>query len=112
METYNVTEFKKHFECEFTWLNGFMRNVHRFGYRTALFDPASGRKWTYKEFNLECNRFANAMLKSNVQKGDVVMYQLYNSPEFAFSYVAPQKIGAITNPTNYNLSPGETAQII
>lgn len=110
--TYDVAEFKRNFESEFTWLNGFMRNVWRFGYRTALFDPATGRKWTYQELNTECNQFANAMRKEGVCKNDVVTYQLFNSPEFAFSHVAPQKIGAISNPVNYNLSPGETAQII
>lgn len=104
--------FKETFESEFTWLNGFMRNVNRFKNRTALFDPASGRKWTYTELNAECNRFANAMKRDGVKKSDIVFNQLYNSPYFVFSYIAPQKLGAIANPANFNLSPGETAEII
>lgn len=110
--TYDVSVFKKEFENSFTWLNGFMRNVRRFGYKTAMFDPANNIKWTYSELNSECNRFANALRESGLVKNDVVTYQLFNSPVFAFSYIAPQKIGAINNPINYNLSPGETAQII
>ena len=27
-------------------------------------------------------------------------------------YIAPQKLGAISNPANFNLSPGETAEIM
>lgn len=111
-ETYNVSVFKKEFESSFTWLNGFMRNVHRFGSRTAMFDPVTDTKWSYTELNAECNRLANALKKSGLEKNDVVTYQLFNSSVFAFSYIAPQKIGAINNPVNYNLSPGETAQII
>ena len=110
--TYDIEAFKKEFEQSFTWLNGFMRNVMRFSEKEALFDPASGRKWSYKQLNEMCNKLANALRKSGVKKNDVVTYQLFNSPEFVYSYIAPQKIGAINNPINYNLSPGETSQII
>lgn len=110
--TYDVSVFKREFEGSFTWLNGFMRNVLRFRSKTAMFDPAINVKWTYKELNEECNRFANALKQDGVEKNDVVTYQLFNSPAFVFSYIAPQKIGAINNPVNYNLSPGETSQII
>ncbi len=110
--TYDITMFKETFESEYTWLNGFLRNVARFGKRTALFDPLSGQKWTYSELNCECNKFANAMKSNGIKKSDIVFNQLYNSPYFVFSYVAPQKLGAISNPANFNLSPGETAEII
>ena len=40
------------------------------------------------------------------------MFQLYNSPQFLFSYIAPQKLGAIGNPVNFNLSAGETSEIM
>lgn len=110
--TYDISVFKKEFESNFTWLNGFMRNVDRYGYKVALFDPVNNKQWTYEQLNKECNRFANAMKNSGVSKNDVVTYQLFNSSAFAFCYIAPQKIGAINNPINYNISPGETAQII
>ncbi len=112
MYTYDITMFKETFESEYTWLNGFLRNVMRFGDKTALNDPLSGQKWTYKELNAECNKFANAMKNSGVKKNDILFFQIYNSPYFVFSYIAPQKIGAISNPANFNLSPGETAEII
>ncbi len=112
MYTYDITMFKETFESEYTWLNGFLRNVMRFGDKTALNDPLSGQKWTYKELNAECNKFANAMKKDGVKKSDILFFQIYNSPYFVFSYIAPQKLGAISNPANFNLSPGETAEII
>ena len=110
--TYDCEMFKKTFESEFTWLNGFMRNVRRFGYKSAAFDPMLGKKWTYTELNIDSNRFANAMKASGVVKSDVVFVQLLNSPQFLFGYIASQKIGAIFNPANFNLSPGETSEII
>lgn len=110
--TYNAEMFKKTFESEFTWLNGFMRNVHRFGYKTAAIDQATEKVWSYSELNNDANKLANAMKKDGVKKNDVVFVQLYNSPQFLFSYIASQKIGAIINPANFNLSPGETAEII
>lgn len=110
--TYDSTMFKETFESEFTWLNGFMRNVRRFSYRTAVIDPALKKQWNYSELNAECNLLANALKKDGVKKGDIIFFQLYNTPQFLFSYIAPQKIGAIANPANFNFSPGETAEII
>ena len=70
--TYDTDMFVKTFESEFTWLNGFMRNVRRFGNRTAVIDPAHNIKWTYTELNTAANKFANAMKADGVKKGDVV----------------------------------------
>ncbi|WP_027724548.1 class I adenylate-forming enzyme family protein [Tuberibacillus calidus] len=107
--TYDVTMFKDTFENEFTYINGFLRNVHRFRNRPALTDPSTGRTWTYEALNKEVNRLSHALLDDGVKKNDVVMYALFNSPEFVFSYLAPQKIGAINCPINFRLSPGEMA---
>ncbi len=110
--TYDVRMFKETFEYSFTYLNGFLRNVRRFANRPALTDPIRNRTWTYTELNAEANKLAHALLADGVGKNDVVMYQLLNSAEFVFSYLAPQKIGAINCPINFRLSPGETAFII
>lgn len=110
--TYNSEMFVNTFESEFTWLNGFMRNVSRFGYKNAVIDPISASVWTYKTLNAEANKLANTLKNNNVVKSDIVFIQLFNSPQFLFSYIATQKIGAIINPANFNISPGETAEII
>ena len=110
--TYDVTMFKNTFESEFTFINGFMRNTHRFANRPALTCPLRDKTWTYAELNKEANKLANALAADGVKKNDVVMYQLYNCAEFVFCYLAPQKLGAITSPINFRLSAGETALIL
>lgn len=107
-----IEEFKRTFETEYTWTEGYMRNVYRYGSRLALFFPETGEKWTYKQLNSEVNRFANALIADGVGYGDVVMYQLLNCPVFAFAYVAAHKIGAVNCPVNYRLSAGEIALTI
>lgn len=110
--TYDINMFKDTFEHEFTWLNGFMRNVRRFGFKPAMIDPQQDKVWTYEELNRDANRFANALKAKGVGKNDAVLYLLPNSPQFAITYIAPQKIGAINCPANFNLAAGETALLI
>jgi acyl-coenzyme A synthetase/AMP-(fatty) acid ligase len=110
--TYDVTMFKETFENEFTYINGFMRNVHRFSNNPALTCPLREKSWTYSELNSDVNRLANALLADGIKKNDVVMYQLMNCAEFVFCYLAPQKLGAINSPINFRLASGETALII
>lgn len=107
--TYNVERFKDVFEHEYTWLNGFLRNVRRFGSKQALFDPFSGRRWTYRRLNADANKLAAALLADGLQRNDVLMFMLFNSPEFALAYIAAHKCGAIACPVNFRLSPGEIA---
>ena len=110
--TYDDTMFIDTFEHEYTWLNGFMRNVRRLSKRPAVIDPDTNRSWTYSELNNEANRLANALAKTGVKKNDVVMCAMRNSPEFAFMYTGPRKIGAILLAANYNLASGEMALLI
>ena len=110
--TYDAEAFRRVFESSFTWIGGFMRNVIRFGNRRALIDPLSDSCWTYSELNAEVNRLANALAAHGVSRGDCVLYQLYNVPQFVFFYIAPQKLCAVNSPINCNLSPGETARLL
>ena len=112
MRTYDDSMFIDTFEHEYTWLNGFMRNVARFPGKNALIDPETNRFWTYTELNEESNRLANALQTSGIGKNDVVMAALRNCPEFAFSYIGPRKIGAIILEANFNLAAGEFALLI
>ena len=110
--TYDRAGFQAVFERSFTWINGFLRNVRRFAQKPAMIDPPSGTVWTYDALNRDCNRLANALHQAGVGPGDVVLYQLYNSPQFVLSYLAPQKLGAINSPANFNLSAAETARLL
>ena len=105
--TYDVAMFRDTFEHEFTWLNGFLRNVGRFAERPALHCPAGGRRWTYRALNADANRLAHALTADGVGGNSVIMYMLLNSPEFAFCYLAGHKTGAISCPVNYRLAPGD-----
>ena len=110
--TYDDRMFIETFEHEYTWLNGFLRNVRRYGNRPALIDPSTDTTWTYKELDAECNMFAHALKDDKVGKNDVVMSILNNCPEFCFTYIAPRKVGAIITLANFKLSPGELARLI
>jgi len=109
---YNAEKFKSVFEKEFIYVKGFLRNVGRYPDKIAIECPLKGRSWTYPEMDKECNKLANAMMDDGAEKGDVVVYQLLNRVEFAFIYIASQKIGVINSPINFRLSPGETAYIL
>lgn len=104
--------FRKTFEREYTWKEGFMRNVFRYGSRQAMYFPDTDESWTYSELNNEVNKLANAFINDGVKKGEVIMYQLLNCPVFAFAYVACHKTGTINCPVNYRLSAGEIALTI
>lgn len=110
--TYDVEQFRDTFEHEFTWLNGFLRNVGRFGDQPALYSPEIQRHWTYQELNADANRLAHALQADGAGRNAIVMYMLFNSPEFVFAYLAGHKIGAIGCPVNYRLSPGELALLL
>jgi long-chain acyl-CoA synthetase len=109
---YDRTMFLEVFENEFTYINGFRRNTHRFAKRTAMTCPLTERSWTYAELDKACNRLANTLAGDGVGKNSVVMFQLLNTPEFALLYLAPKKLGAISCPINFRLAAGETATAI
>ena len=97
VRTYDDRMFINTFEHEYTWLNGFMRNVRRYGKRNALMDPATERVWNYTQLNREVNKLAHALRQDGVGKNDVVMSVLANCPEFCFHIYRPRKIEAIVN---------------
>ncbi len=110
--TYDISTFKEVFNHEFTYINGFLRNVHRFANRPALTCPVREKTWTYTDLNLEVNRLAKALQEDGIGANDIVMYQILNAAEFVFLFLAPQKLGVINCPINFRLAPGETAYII
>lgn len=110
--TYDTTMFRSCFEHEFTWINGFSRNVRRFPNSRALTDPLAGRSWTISSSTARPTGWPTACRRMACGQNDVVMYMLYNSPAFVFCYVATQKVGAIGCPINYNFAPGEIAIVL
>src|SRR5579875_3767242 len=109
---YDPTAFRDVFEHHFTYLAGFRRNVHRYAARPALHDPQTGRRWTYAELGRDVERLAAGLAASGVGRGDVVVFQLFNTPEWALLYLAAQHLGAIAAPINFRFSSGETAYVL
>ena len=104
-----MEKFRSAFEKGYTWRSGFLRNAERFSNRKALVDPEQDREWNYGELNAEANRFSHALLRAGLRKGDVVMVQLHNCPEFVFAYLACHKTGLVFCPVNFRLSAKEIA---
>lgn len=112
MTNYDAAAYREYFEREFTYLAGFRRNTHRFSDRVALRDPASGLRLTYAELGARVDRLATGLADAGVRAGDIVVYQLYNSVEFALLYLATQACGAVGSPINFRLAAGETAYVL
>lgn len=59
-------------------------------------DPTTEvRKFTYADLHREVNRFANVLIKNNIQKGDRVCIYLPMIPEAVFAMLACARVGAI-----------------
>jgi len=109
---YDPSEIKRVFESHFTWSAAFERNTHRFANQPALTDPPSGRTWTYGELGRVTGELVEGLRSRGIGVGDIVCYQLKNSPEFAFLYIASQGLRAVSSPMNFRLAPAETANIL
>ncbi len=92
MYTYDVTMFKETFEKEYTYINGFLRNVHRFANRPAMTYPFRGQTWTYADLNKDVNKLAHALLEDGIEKNEVVMYQLLIYWNLFFCHLAHKKL--------------------
>lgn len=104
-----MNNFKEIFESRYTWIEGFMRNVRRYAKKAAMILPEKDKAWTYEELNKDANKLCNALIEDGIEKGDAVMLQMLNCPEFAFAYVACHKTHSVCCPVSFRLSPGEMA---
>ena len=109
---YDPAAFRAVFETRFTYLAGVARNAHRYAERHALHEPASGRRWTYAELWADAGRVAAGLAERGVAPGDVVVFALFNSPEFVLAWLGAQRLGAIAAPINFRLSSGEIAHVL
>ncbi len=68
--------------------------------------------YSYKKVHELVCKTGNALLKMGIEKGDRVVVNLLNCPEFIFAFYALAKIGAIAVPINYMLKKNEAKYII
>ncbi|MDI9916864.1 AMP-binding protein [Rhodococcus sp. IEGM 1379] len=111
-DAYDARAYREYFENDFTYLNGFRRNTHRYCDRIALSSPLTGERVTYAQLGTRVDLLATGLIGAGVQPGDVVAYQLFNGIEFAELYLATQAAGAVGSPMNFRLASGETVFIL
>src|SRR5512136_1303510 len=68
--------------------------------------------FTYRELNERVNRFAHALLKLGVDKGDRVAFLLVNSPTYVVAFFAVMKLGAIAVNLNVGIQGEELARCL
>jgi long-chain acyl-CoA synthetase len=66
-----------------------------------------GTRIPYRQHNANINRFAAALQKMGVRKGDRVAVHLPNCPQFIIAYYAALRIGGIVVPCNPIYTPRE-----
>ncbi|HEY6331502.1 MAG TPA: AMP-binding protein [Blastocatellia bacterium] len=81
--------------------------VERAPQKEFLFDQATGRVFTYLEFQRAVNRTANLLVSLGVRKGDRVSIFLTNRWEYLVLYFGCFEIGAWAGPINALLQPAE-----
>ena len=86
--------------------------VQKYPQKEAIYDVRKNLRMTYKEWDDEINRLANALLNEGVKQGDLVSTYLFNTEELATSFFACAKIGAVFNPINFRLMAEEVAYIL
>jgi long-chain acyl-CoA synthetase len=90
----------------------FEQTVQKYPDKEALYYVQKNIRYSYKEWDRQINKAANALIKAGVNKGDRVSTFLFNTEELATVYFACAKIGAVFNPVNFRLSAEELKFIL
>ena len=79
----------------------------------ALFDVASGTRYTYRTFNERANQVANFLQQElDFQKGERLCFLAQNSLEYWETFFGCQKAGGIFSPLNWRLVARELAGLV
>ena len=73
-------------------------NSHAANYPDLPFLEFYDEVVTYRELDERTDTFANYLLKNGVKRGDAVSFMMANSPEFFYTLMGAQKIGAMGVP--------------
>jgi len=76
----------------------FRQSVQLNASRTALI--FYGRRFSYEELGVYARRYARALMKLGIKKGDRVAIMMTNVPQFVFAYHGALLAGAIVTPIN------------
>ncbi len=86
------------------------RAVAFFGDKIGVIDGEL--QYTYSEFGERTHRLANALAGLGVARGDRVSFITYNTHHLLEAYYGVLEAGAVLNPINIRLAPGEIAYIL
>lgn len=87
-----------------------INSANKFPKRTAVISEEG--RWSFEEFNQRTNRFANAMLRAGLKKGDRVAILFFNSTYFVETYFAAIKAGLVATPVNFRFVGPEIVYIL
>jgi long-chain acyl-CoA synthetase len=74
--------------------------------------PLMDKPMSYRDLRSAVNRFAGALVRLGVKKGDRVAIYLPNSPQFAIAFYGALKAGAVIAPVNPIYTPRELEFIL
>src|SRR4051812_14883377 len=78
----------------------------------ALAQDGSRQEWTFGEIAHVSSRFAGGLAAQGVEKGDVVLTFMGNTPEWVFTLTACWRLGAVAMPCNTQLTQADLAKRI
>ncbi|KAJ8617145.1 hypothetical protein MRB53_013331 [Persea americana] len=86
------------------------QNIHQFADRPCIIDGSTGHIFTYADVELTSRKVAAGLHHVGVDKGDVIMLLLPNSPEFVFAFLGASYRGATTTTANPFYTPQEVSK--
>jgi fatty-acyl-CoA synthase len=93
-----------------TPLNFLARAAAIYPDRVAVIDD--DRRFTYREFYTRCRRFADALRKRGIGRGDTVSVMAPNVPALLEAHYGVPMAGGVLNALNYRLDPATIAFIL
>ena len=88
------------------------RVVAEHGEREALVERATGRRWTYAEFDADVDALARGLIAADIAKGDRIGIWAPNCAEWTLVQYAAAKIGAILVNVNPSYRTHELAFVL
>ncbi|WP_174733060.1 class I adenylate-forming enzyme family protein [Mesobacillus harenae] len=90
--------------------DGLEKNARNNQEKTAII--FNEKEYSYKEYNEQVNRIANALISHGIERGDKVALMMKNSDQFCFVYYGILKAGGVAVPVNFRLTAKETSYIL
>lgn len=84
--------------------------VKKYKRKDALY--FEGKTVTYRELDENSNKAANALIELGIKPGDRVAMMLPNTPEFVYTFLGIQKVGAVAVPFNTMYKGREITHIL